>query len=213
MNKFFEPQLILPKFNILNERFDEIHDEFSKNINKLIWFNWGAESGYYAENNIVYKNWKVAPLYGLKNDILEQNSIDRLKHLRGFISLEKDLIKTLNTKKLPILTQSLIDAGIKKRVGISVIFPKKEIPLHADADPEKPNKHIIRGLWGIDIKKEDNKESCIYLNSLHQKKVFKNNEFVFFWGRVPHKVENNLSTPRYALCFDVEISREILLNN
>jgi hypothetical protein len=37
-------------------------------------------------------------------------------------------------------------------------------------------------------------------------------EFMYFWGRIPHKVENNLSTPRYAICFDVKISRESLLN-
>lgn len=212
MNKFFDPELILPKFYILNERFEEIRKEFTENINKLIWFNWGADAGYYAEHDIVYKDWKVAPLYGLKKDILEQNSIDRLKHLKDFIILENDLIKTLNTKTLPILTQSLLDAGIKKRVGISVVSPGKEISWHIDPDPEKPDKHIIRGLWGLDIKKENNKESFIYLDSIKQKKLFENMQFVFFWGRIPHKVENNLSYPRYTICFDVEISKEILLN-
>jgi len=212
MNNFFEEHLILQKFHILNERFEQIHDEFTKNIDKLIWFNWGAEAGYYAEHDIVYKDWRVAPLYGLKHDILEQNSIDRIKHFGNFISLEDDLIKTLNTKTLPILTQSLIDAGIRKRVGISVVSPGKEIPWKVDPDPEKQKKHINRGLWGLDIKNEDNKESVIYLNSTDQKRIFKNKEFVFFWGRTNHKVANNLSSPRYALCFDVEISREMLLN-
>jgi hypothetical protein len=212
MNKFFEEHIILPKFHILNERFDEIHREFITNLDKLTWFNWGAEAGYYAQNDISYKHWKVAPLYGLKDDILKENSIDRLQHLKDFITVENDLIKTSNTTTLPILTQSLLDAGIKKRVGISVISPGKEIPWHSDPDPENPNKHIIRGLCGIDIKEEDDKESFIYLDSNNQKKVFKNKEFVFFWGRIPHKVENNLSTPRYAICFDVEINREKLLN-
>lgn len=212
MNKFFESDLILPKFNILNERFDEINQEFITNLDRLTWFNWGAESGYYAENDTTYKHWKVAPLYGLKKDILRENSIDRLRHLKDFIVVKNELIKTLNTITLPILTQSLLDAGIKKRVGVSVISPGKEIPWHVDPDPEKLDKHIIRGLWGLDIKEETNKESFIYLDSNNQKKVFKNKEFVFFWGRIPHKVENNLSTPRYAICFDVEISRENLLN-
>ena len=212
MNKFFDPKLILPKFYILNERFENIHQEFIENKDKLVWVNWGASAGYYAEYNIAYKNWKVAPLYGLKTDIMQENSIDRLKDLKNFISLEKDLIKTLNTETLPILTQALLDAGIKKRVGISVLSPKKEIPIHIDQDPEKPDKHIIRGLWGLDIKKENNEESVMYLGSINQKKVFKNKEFMFFWGRIPHKVENNLSTQRYAICFDVEISKEILLN-
>lgn len=212
MNKFFENHLILPKFNILNERFDEIHQEFITNLDKLVWFNWGAEAGYYAENDIAYKHWQVAPLYGLKNDILRENSIGRLKHLKDFIIIENQLIKTLNTQTLPILTQSLLDAGIKKRVGVSVVSSGKEIPWHIDPDPEKSDSHIIRGLWGLDVKEENNKETFIYLNSNNQKRVFKNKEFVFFWGRVPHKVENNLSTPRYAICFDVEISKENLLN-
>lgn len=212
MNNFFETNLILPKFHILNERFDKIHQEFITNFDRLVWFNWGADAGYYAENNITYKDWKVAPLYGLKSDILKENSIDRLKRLKNFIAVDNELIKTFNTLSLPILTQSLTDAGIKKRVGISVISPGKEIPWHVDPDPERANKHIIRGLWGLDVKEETNRESFIYLNSENQKRIFKNKEFVFFWGRVPHKVENNLSTPRYAICFDVEISRENLLN-
>lgn len=209
MDKFLDPHIILPKFNVLNERFDKINQEFTKNIDKLTWLNWGAEAGYYAENDIVYKDWRVAPLYGLKDDIVKENSTERLNHLGDFIFIENDLIKTSNTNVLPILTQSLLDAGIKKRVGISVVSPGKEIPWHIDPDPEKPDKYIIRGLWGIDIKEENDREAFIYLLSPEQKKVFKNKEFVFFWGRINHKVENNLSTPRYALCFDVEISREI----
>lgn len=212
MNDFFDEKIINPNFHLLNERFYEIQKEFATNIGKLLWFNWGADAGYYAENDIAYRGWKVAPLYGLKEDIIDENSSDRLQKYSSFIRVEGDLIKTNNTNFLPILTQTLLDAGVRKRVGISVVRPGREILWHVDPDPEKPNLHIIRGLWGLYVKQEQNKESFICLENLNKKRVFKNKEVVFFWGRIPHKVENNLSTSRYMVCFDTEISRENLLN-
>lgn len=212
MNDFFDEKIINPNFHILNERFEEIHEEFINNVDRLFWFNWGADAGYYAENDIAYRGWKVAPLYGLKEDIVDENSEDRLKKYASFLRVEDDFIKTNNTNVLPILTQTLLDAGVRKRVGISVVQPGREILWHVDPDPEKPNLHIIRGLWGLDVKEEQGKEAFIYLQTPIKKRVFKNKEVVFFWGRVPHKVENNLSTPRYMVCFDTEVSEENLLN-
>lgn len=212
LNYFIDEKSINPNLQILRERFDEIHKEFINNIDKLFWFNWGADAGYYAENDIAYRGWKVAPLYGLKEDIITENSKDRLKRYSGFIKIENDLIKTNNTNVLPILTQSLLDSGVRKRVGISVVQPGREILWHVDPDPEKYSSHIIRGLWGLDVKEEEGKESFIYLKDKTQKRVFKNNESVFFWGRTVHKVENNLSSPRYMICFDTEVSKENLLN-
>ena len=79
--------------------------------------------------------------------------------------------------------------------------------------PEKFRWAIIRGLFGLDVVEEEGKESFIYLKSNsgeNQKRVFKNKEFVFLWGRTEHKVENHLSKPRYMICFDEEIEKDYL---
>jgi hypothetical protein len=208
LDYFLDESILNLNLNILREKYDEIHKEFLENKDRLFWFNWGAEAGYYAETNIAYRGWKVAPLYGLKDDVLDVNSEERMEKYKKFLRIDGDLIKTNNTFALPILTKALLDSGIRKRVGISVVQPGREILWHIDPDPEKSNMHIIRGLWGLDVKEELNKESFIYLKNESQKRVFKNNDSVFFWGRTIHKVENNLSSPRYMICFDAEVPRE-----
>jgi hypothetical protein len=212
MNHFFNVSEINPNLKLLEERFDEIHEEFIRNKNNLFVINWGAEVGYYVkENSAVYKGWQVAPLYGNINDIFSVNSeIDQYKHL---IDIDGDLLKVKhNIAMLPILTETLLEAGVRKRVGITILETGKQIPWHTDPDPEKQGLAIIRGLWGLDVPEEDGKESFIYLNDKTQKIKFKNNEYVFFWGRAKHKVENNLSNSRYMICFDHEIPYKNLLN-
>ena len=214
MDKFFNIEQINPNLSLLNERFEEIHKEFKENVNDLLFMNFGGDAGYYMRDDVVYKGWKVAPLYGNYKDISHVNG--NLQKYENMIQIDGELVKVLpNICKLPILTQTLIESGINKRVGISVVYPEKEISWHTDIDPEKPDLAIVRGLFGLDIAEEEGKESFIYLKNkegVDQKVTFKNNEFVFFWGRTKHKVENNLSQPRYMICFDQIISRDYLLS-
>jgi hypothetical protein len=213
MNRFFDVNEINPNLNLLKERFDDIQKEFMQNKDKLFFINWGAEIGYYVrENNAAYKGWKVAPLYGNIMDILSVNTnIQQYNHL---IEIEDDLLKVkYNTSLLPILTSTLLESGVRKRVGITGLEPGKEIKWHTDPDPENPGLAIIRGLWGLDVPEEEEKESAIYLNTRDQKIKFKNNEYAFFWGRTKHKVKNNLSNSRYMICFDHEIPYKNLLNS
>lgn len=214
MDKFFDLDQINPGLSILNERFEEIQKEFKDNKDKIIFINFGGEVGYYMKDEIAYKGWKVAPLYADINDVAQVNG--GLERFGNLTEIDKDLIKfKTNVGILPILTQTLLDSGIIKRVGISVVYPGKEIAWHMDPDPEKPRLAIIRGLFGLDIVEEEGKESFIYLKDSEnniEKRVFKNNEFVFFWGGIKHKVENNLSEPRYMICFDTEVPYEKLNN-
>jgi hypothetical protein len=214
LERFLTINEVNPNLKILQERFSEIREEFLQRKDYLTLINFGGEVGYYMRDNIAYKGWKVAPLYGNVNDISTVNG--GLGKFHGMIEIENNLMKVKpNTQILPKLTQALIDSGITKRVGISVVYPGKEIAWHIDPDPEKQGLAIIRGLFGLDIVEENEKESFIYLkNNLgeDEKITFKNNEFVFFWGRVPHKVENNLSQPRYMICFDTEVPYDRLNN-
>ena len=212
MEKFLPLELINPNLKILQERYEEIYEEFKTNIHKIYLMNFGAESGYYIKNDIAYKGWKIAPLYGNIKDISQING--GLENFGNLVTVQDDLVKmTYNVNLLPKLTQALIDSGITKRVGISVVYPGKEIAWHSDPDPEKQGLAIIRGLWGLDVVEEEGKESFIYLKDENQKITFKNNEFVFFWGRTRHKVENNLSQPRFMVCFDHEVPYESILNS
>jgi hypothetical protein len=220
MNRFFTLDEINPNLKLLEERFDEIHEEFMANKNNLFAITWGAEVGYYVQNaaervgkqsSSVYKGWQVAPLYGTMNDILSINS--DMNHYKHLIQVDDDLLKVKhNVSMLPILTKTLLEAGVRKRVGITILEAKKEIAWHSDPDPEKPGLAIIRGLWGLDVPEEEGKESFIYLNNNTQKVKFKNNEYVLFWGRTNHRVKNNLSSSRYMICFDHEVPYKKLLN-
>jgi hypothetical protein len=207
IERFFDINEVNPNLKLLHERFSEIREEFLQRKDYLTLLNFGAEAGYYMRENIAYKGWKVAPLYGNINDVSSING--GFGNFNDLVEVTNDLVKIKpNTQLLPKLTQTLLDCGINKRVGISVVYPGKEISWHVDTDPEKPGLAIVRGLFGLDVVEEDEKESFIYLkNHLdeNQKITFKNNEFVFFWGRVLHKVENNLSQPRYMICFDTEV--------
>lgn len=211
IQRFFDLTEINPKLSLLHERFEIIHQEFLQNKDKLILINFGGEAGYYMRENIAYKGWKVAPIYANHEDFSQINGAGSgsLGPFEQFKEIDGEIVKfKLNTVLLPTLTQTLIEAGINKRVGISVVYPGNEIAWHIDADPEKQGLAIIRGLYGLDVVEEEGKESFIYLvndKAETEKVVFKNNEFVFFWGRSRHKVENNLSQPRYMICFDTEI--------
>lgn len=211
-DRFFTLDEINPKLKILQERFDEIHQELLENKDKLHFLNWGGEAGYYMREDIAYKGWKVAPLYGNFEDFSQING--GIKPYLPFIEVQGELVKyKQNTRIMPVLTEILIQCGIRKRVGISVVDPGKEIGWHIDPDPEKFRWAIVRGLFGLDVIEEEGKESFIYLKSNsgeNQKRVFKNKEFVFLWGRTEHKVENHLSKPRYMICFDEEIERSYL---
>ena len=214
MDRFYTVEEINPKLKILNENYEDIHKEFVENRDKLNFLNWGGEAGYYMREDVAYKGWKVAPLYGNLEDFMQINA--GIKPYLPIIEIQGELVKhKYNTALLPILTELLIQCGIRKRIGISVVDPGKGIGWHVDPDPEKYKLPIIRGLYGLDVMEEDDRESFIYLKNnqgINQKIVFKNKEFAFFWGRTEHKVENHLSQPRYMICFDQEIDKDYLLS-
>lgn len=230
LDKIFTLEQINPKLKIVEERFDEIQKEFRDNFDKIYWCNWGYETGYSGTQAIAYKGWQVAPLFmELKDPFTGKPITDAEWDL--FVQLapvmigdnfgtdlhlskeEKIGYHKRNVEVLPILTQTMREAGISRRFGISVVYPGKEISWHVDPDPEHGNDAIIRGLWGLDIKQEMGKE-CYFLfgndKKNPEKRVFTDNEYMFFWGRTYHKVQNDLSTPRYCLCFDQEIDKDYL---
>jgi len=193
MKRFFTPEEINPKLNVLSKRFDEIQKEFFECKKNLIWTNWNGNNDYSKIGDSPYDGWKVAAL---------------------LLEYENSTFIFDNCKYFPILKSTLFEIGIKKRVGISVVFPGKEIKWHIDPDPETKDYAIIRGLWTIDVNIDSCGECALYLGDEKspEKHYFKNNEFVFFWGRTKHKVVNTLQTPRYVLCFDQIISRDYLLS-
>lgn len=223
INRFYTLEEINPKLKILQDNFDAIQQEFLENKDKLVFINWGAQTGYAGSNAIAYDGWQVAPLYGeLKENYQLNMSLETaLKHIKLFenayqqkinVNLEQKFFNLENSNYLPLLTKCLREANIVKRVGISVVYPGKGIKWHIDPDPEMGNNAIIRGLFGLDIHPGKNQDSCLCLGQQnnHDKRFFRNNEFIFFWGRISHCVENSLQSPRYAVCFDQDIDKDYL---
>ena len=221
MNNFFTIEQINPKLQILEDRYLQIRKEFDDSFNQLIWTNWNGDNDYKQISESPYKGWKVAPLM-VDSGNIHKNEIDIFSRELSVsynqnVSYDKEsnILLFENGKYLPTLISTLLECGIKKRVGISVVFPDKEIKWHIDPDPETPEYAIIRGLWGLSINEEDVGESFICLGDEinHQRIKFENNKFTFFWGRTKHMVLNTLQTPRYVVLFDQDISRDLLLGN
>lgn len=230
MERFFTLNEINPKLKLLEENFSKIRQEFLDNFNRIYWHNWGYDTGYYGTSVKTYSEWKIAPIF--LNPFSQKNLSDaqwkfmvNSSTLQNYQTLSKNfgesvidyesrlLLHKRNSKFLPILTKTMKEICEIKRIGISMLNPQKEIPWHIDPDPETDNKLIIRGLWGLDVKEEENNECYMMLGNdidSAEKRVFSNNQHMFFWGGVKHTVKNNLSTPRYCLCFDHEIGKDYL---
>jgi hypothetical protein len=213
MHRFFSIDEINVKLHLLSERFELIQSEFFENKDKLTWTNWNGNNDYSQINESPYAGWKISPLMVQGNNLSSYSLRKNYNQSVRFDSKNGTFIFQ-NSEYLPILISTLLECGIKKRVGISVVFPNKEIKWHTDPDPETKKCAIIRGLWGLDVQNDDSGECflCLGDENDYEKRLFKNNEFMFFWGRTKHMVSNTLKTPRYALCFDQDVPREYLLN-
>lgn len=213
MNRFFLVDEINTKLHLLSERFELIQSEFLQNKDKLTWTNWDGNNRYTKINESPYAGWKISPLMAQGNNLSSYSLRKNYNQSVRFDS-KHGVFLLQNSEHLPILITTLLECGIKKRVGISVVFPNKKIKWHTDPDPETKKCAIIRGLWGLDVRDDGSGECflCLGDENNYEKRLFKNNEFMFFWGRTKHMVSNTLKTPRYALCFDQDVPREYLLN-
>jgi len=229
IDRFFTIDELNPKLKLVEERFEEIQKEFLDNFDKIYWCNWGYETGYSGTNSIAYAGWKIAPIFMECRDPFSGKIITD-DYWDMFVTTAKMLIvknfgeaifskeekigyHRKNCELLPILTATMREAGIRRRFGISVVDPGKEIKWHIDPDPEYNNLAIIRGLWGLDVRQEEGKECYLLFGNDRknaEKRLFVNNQHMFFWGRVKHRVQNDLSTSRYCLCFDQEIDKDYL---
>jgi hypothetical protein len=223
LDRFYTIDEINPKLNILVENFDKIQQEFIVNKDKLVWTNWSKMTGYQGNNSIAYSGWQIAALYGELKDSPDYTVKSYLENLELFETnfgqkmypyTNEEIILCENSLHLPTLVDCLLQANITKRIGISVVYPGKDIKWHEDPDPEMGNDAIIRGLFGLDIRpeKDQNCHICLGNEDEYEKKYFKNNEFMFFWGRTRHCVVNSLQTPRYVVCFDQDIDKDYLRN-
>jgi len=222
INRFYTVEEINPKLKLLSKRYKQIHKEFLECKDKLVWTNWSGATGYHGYNQDAYQGWQIAALYGeLKatselsvNDMI--NNIHLFEHnyqQKLYPDLERGICLADNARFMPTLVRTLYECGVKKRVAISVVWPGKNIKWHIDPDPEVDNEAIIRGLWGLDIRPDGDECSylCLGTEEEYETKYFKNDEFMFFYGRVLHKVENSLQTPRFVVCFDQDIDKDYLI--
>jgi len=229
LDRFFTLEELNPKLKLVEERFEEIQKEFLDNFDKIYWCNWGYDTGYSGHTAIAYQGWQIAPIFMECRDpfsakLITDDEWDAFVKIAPtiigknfgdpiFVKEEKIGYHRENSELLPILTSTMREAGIKRRFGISMVGPGKGIGWHLDPDPERDNLAIIRGLWGLDVRQEEGKECYLMFGNNREKaekKLFVNNQHMFFWGRIRHKVENELSTPRYCLCFDQEIDKDFL---
>lgn len=225
INRFYTVEEINPKLKLIEDNFDEIREEFLQNKDKLIWTNWHGTTGYLGDRTAAYAGWRISGLYAKMasapiNAIPKEVYTDNLHVLESnfgmklYPDMDSEICYTENSKILPKLTKYLLSAGVTKRVAIGVVFPGNEIKWHIDPDPEFGDYAIIRGLWGLDVVPEEGKTSylCLGQPEYHIRKTFKNNEGMFFYGRVPHYVKNELSEPRYVIVLDHDIDKDYLVD-
>ncbi len=218
MNRFFTVDEINPKLILLQERYDKIIDEFHSNFESLVWTNWNGDNDYKQITESPYKGWKVSALMVGSENISDRDifskELEKSYNQKVYFDSHNQVFLFENSKYLPTLIETLLECDIKKRVGLSVVFPDKEISWHIVPDPETAEYAIIRGMWGLEIKQEKDRDCFLCLGDEvnYQKKSFKNNEFMFFWGRTKHMVLNTLQTARYVVLFDQDVSKQYLLN-
>ena len=217
MGRFFKQEEVNPALNLLSLNYELIRDEFRSVKDGLVWTNWHGKNQYTSIEKNPYAGWRVAALYGEYDSNEDYDHIAKMEKVYDqacYIDPEKEILYTQNAVKMPNLFKLAYESGIFKRVGISVLHPGKSIPWHVDTDPEHPDYVIIRGLWGIDVNPQDNEVCTISLDTKDSGVLtedFLPNRYHFFWGRTPHMVHNTLTTPRYCLCFDIEVNRNDLL--
>jgi hypothetical protein len=223
INRFYTLEEINPKLKIISDNFEEIREEFLQNRERLSWTNWHGSTGYLGDRSAAYAGWQIAGLFAEitgNSEISNQAYLDNLEiieknfGMKLYPNLDDQICYTQNSKILPKMTAYLRKAGLTKRCAIGVVAPGKEIKWHIDPDPEVGDYAIIRGLWGLDVIPEEDKHSylCFGTPEYHVRKYFKNNEYMFFYGRIPHYVKNELSTPRYVIVLDHDIDKDYLVD-
>ena len=73
---------------------------------------------------------------------------------------------------------------------------------------------IIRGLWGIDINPQNQETIQLLVQDSTNgvvNEVMMNNRLHFYWGKTPHHIFSNLSTPMVCLSFDNVVPIDNLL--
>ena len=216
MSGFFTKEEINPKLNELCINYEKVRDEYASVKDQLVYTNWNSNNAYNTIGKNPYEGWKVAAMYARYHPAMESRlpELEKMYDQKVYLDPERHIAYTENAKKLPTLFNLCYEAGLRARVGVSVLEPGKVIDWHTDPDPTPDDDLIIRGLWGIDINPQ-NQETCqILLNSRVDgviNEVMMNNRMHFFWGRTQHHVFSNLSTPRVCLCFDNIVPRQNLL--
>ena len=214
MGRFFTKEEINPSLNLLANNYELIRDEFESVKHQLVWTNWHGNNSYTSIEKSPYAGWQVAALYGKYDPSMDLIEMERVYDQGCYVDPELGILYTHNAVRMPNLFGLACEAGIIRRAGISVLHPGKSIPWHVDDDPEHPDYAVIRGLWDIEVNPQNNEVCTLSLDTEDKGVVlepFSHNRFHFFWGRTPHMVHNTLSTPRYCLCFDIDVEREKLL--
>jgi len=211
--KFWTIDDINPGLHKVLDRFDLIQEEFLENKDKLSWKSWGYDAGYFGQKNIAYQGWEVAGLFGEdygSEGEWKYGSEEMVGSTIAMTSTKGLCFCKENVVHLPILTKLLYDAGVKRRVGISVTYSGRGIDWHVDDDPEREDEMVIRGLIGLDVRVDEGEECFLGLGTpkKEQRRDIRNGQSIFFYSRMPHRVVNELKYPRYCIICDHVISKE-----
>lgn len=190
--------------NILDEKFDKFFHEFFGYKYILTFFNFDPENGFSFNRDLEEVGYRYAPLYGTKNSA---HIFDETPDELGAIKFKNDIIYRFkqNTYFLPILIQTLLECGIKRNAGLTLIYPGKvsyDMFPNADSDNE-----VITGLYGLIVENEGNQEAYVYTSKTEKMSLFQS-KIVLFRKNTPFVIENNLSKPIYLLTLELEIPKD-----
>ena len=198
MTNFIDFYKINPKLKLLQERFNLIHEEYTKNKNNLEFKDFSKKQEYSIGVN--KKGHPISVDEYLHQEKRKEDSVGW--HTSALYANNIEYIK--NTQYLPILTQTLKEINLLSICAINLLHPSYSLDWHNDND-YFPNTSTIRILWGLDVPVETDKYSLIQIqdkNKYIETKKFENGQFYIFLPSLIHRVENTLSQPRSLLCID-----------
>lgn len=198
---FIDLYKLHPKFDLFNERFDQIQKEFRENLDQLEFIAWHDDRAHQEGSGYVPVG---APLIGLQSEKQEQLPVwNKMYDWKDGLRAHK------NIELVPTLVQTLLDCGITRRASITKMQPKSKIPLHRDGDPNPPGGIILRGIVGLDVPEEEDKRCYLMVRNRPKKdwdtKDICNKSVAVFQPNHIHAVVNQLSGIRYTLCFDTVV--------
>ena len=201
MSGFFTKEEVNNDLNLLAINYQACRDEYRQAKHRLVYVD--SDDGS-----------KIAPLFGKYHPKTDLAELERIYDQAVYVNPEYDIFYTQNTVYMPTLFDLCLKVGLRERCSIQLLPPGECVDWNTKSDPVYDDDMIIRGLWGIDINPQNQETIQLLVQDSTNgvvNELMMNNRLHFYWGKTPHHIFSNLSTPMVCLSFDNVVSMDNLL--